>query len=593
MDERRLRSLIEDVRRGRLSRRSFTKAMIAVGLTAPMAAQMLASSGVATAAEQPVYRPTKRGGGGELKLMFWQGPMTLNAHFAPGIADADAARIFYEPLAGYGPDGSLVPILAAEIPTLENGGLSEDGLSVTWKLKKGVRWHDGVPFTADDCVFTSEYATDPAHATVSAPIFKDLKEVAVDDHTLRIEFASPRPFWYEAHCGSGGILPRHIFEPYMGSSRAREAPANFAPVGNGPYVFVDFKPGDLVKAKLNPDYHMPNRPHFDTIEVKGGGDAISAARAVLQTGDYDFAWNVQVEDGILKRFEQGGKGHVVISPSGWTEILLPNNTDPWTEIDGERSSIRTKHPSLTDPAVRDALSLLVDRDSIQQHIYGRTAVATANIINGPERFISKNTHYEFNIEKAIRLLDEGGWKPGVDGIRERNGVRLKLVFRTITNAPRNKTQAIVKQACQRAGIDLELQSVISSVAFDQTNSDGFSHFTCDLQMWTTIPRPDPQTYMRQFVSSQVSSKANKFTGANFSRWQNAEFDRLYEASECELDPVKRAALLIAMNDLVIRKIAVIPIVARHSVAAVANNLHAPLTGWGVNLTKLHDWYRDA
>jgi len=354
MNEQELRGLIEDVRRRRLSRRAFTRTMIAAGLTAPMAAQMLASSGIATPAEQPAYRSTKRGGGGELKLLFWQGPMILNPHFATGITDTDASRIFYEPLAGYGPDGSLVPVLAAEIPSLENGGLSEDGLSVTWKLKKGVRWHDGVPFTAADCVFTSEYAADPANATTSANIYKDLKEVAVDDHTLRIEFASPRPFWYEAHCGWGGILPRHVFEPYKGSTRAaREAPANFAPVGIGPYVFVDFKPGDLIKGRLNPDYHMPNRPYFDTIEVKGGGDAVSAARAVMQTGEYDFAWNVQVEDEILKRLEAGGKGHVAINRSGWTEPIWLNNTDPWTEVDGERSSIRTRHPSLTDPAVRN------------------------------------------------------------------------------------------------------------------------------------------------------------------------------------------------------------------------------------------------
>ena len=117
--------------------------------------------------------------------------------------------------------------------------------------------------------------------------------------------------------------------------------------------------------------------------MKGGGDAVSAARAVLQTGEYDFAWNMQVEDEILKRLEEGGKGHVEIRIGGNIEHIQLNNTDPWTEVDGERSSLKTKHPFLTDPAVRQALSLLVDEASVQEYIYGRTGIATANFLNVP------------------------------------------------------------------------------------------------------------------------------------------------------------------------------------------------------------------
>src|SRR5271168_1670842 len=126
MHEQRLRGAIEDVRRGRLSRRAFTRRMIGLGLTAPLAAQMLAFSGVAVAAEDFVYKPTRRGGGGALKVLWWQAPTLLNPHFATGTKDQDAARIFYEPLAGWGADGDLVPILAADIPSVENGGVAKD-----------------------------------------------------------------------------------------------------------------------------------------------------------------------------------------------------------------------------------------------------------------------------------------------------------------------------------------------------------------------------------------------------------------------------------------------------------------------------------
>ena len=278
MNEHELRGAIENVRRGKLSRRNFTSRMLALGLTAPMAAQMLASSGVAAAA-QPDYKPTRRGGGGALKVLYWQAPTLLNPHFAVGTKDQEGSRVFYEPLAGWDAAGDLKPVLAAEIPTVENGGLAEDGTSVIWKLKQSVKWHDGHKFTADDCVFTWEYASDPATAAVTIGDYQDVKVVKVDDYTIRVEFKKPTPFWADAFVGTRGmVLPKHLFEPYKGAG-SREAPTNLAPGGTGPYLFVNFKPGDLVQGKLNPDYHMPNRPYFDTFEMKGGGDAVSAARA--------------------------------------------------------------------------------------------------------------------------------------------------------------------------------------------------------------------------------------------------------------------------------------------------------------------------
>src|SRR4051794_25554216 len=315
MNERELRTLIAEVKAGRLSRRAFVQGMVAVGLTAPMAGMMLAQSGVAHAAPAITYKPPKAGGGGPVKLLFWQAPTLLNPHFAVGTKDQEACRLFYEPLAGWDQDGNLVPILAAEIPSKENDGLTEDGLSVVWKLKRGVKWHDGKPFTADDVVFNWEYARAPETAAVSIASYKDIKVEKIDDFTVRLSFAKPTPFWADAFVGNYGmIIPKHLFADYIGA-KSRDAPANLKPVGTGPYVFVDFKPGDSLLAKLNPDYHIANRPHFDTVEMKGGGDAVSAARAVLQTGEYDYGWNMQVEDEILLKLEAVGKGRVNTMPS--------------------------------------------------------------------------------------------------------------------------------------------------------------------------------------------------------------------------------------------------------------------------------------
>src|ERR1700716_4488750 len=154
MRERELRDLIADVKAGRLSRRTFVQRMVAVGLTAPMAGMILSHSGVAMAATAIPEKPTRAGGGGLLSLLYWQAVTLLNPHFAVGTKDQEGSRIFYEPLAAWDADGTLVPVLAAEIPDIENGGIAPDGMSVTWKLKKGVEWHDGRPFTADDVVLT-------------------------------------------------------------------------------------------------------------------------------------------------------------------------------------------------------------------------------------------------------------------------------------------------------------------------------------------------------------------------------------------------------------------------------------------------------
>jgi peptide/nickel transport system substrate-binding protein len=591
-----LKRMIDGVKDGRMDRRAFIARMIGLGLTVPMATQLLAIGGVAMAQSPSPYKPTKRGGGGPLKLLWWQGPTLLNPHFATGTKDQDGSRLFYEPLASWDPDGNLSLVLAAEVPSIQNGGLSADAKSVTWKLKPGVKWHDGHPFTADDLVFNWEYATDPATAATSIAIYRDMTVEKVDDLTVRIRFDKPTPFWASPFVGAAAaIIPKHLFADYKGD-KSRDAPTNLKPVGTGPYKFVEFKPGDVVRGELNPDYHMENRPYFDTVEMKGGGDAVSAARAVIQTGEYDFAWNMQVEDEILLRLEKGGKGKTIYAVGGDIEFIALNSTDPNTEVDGERSSIKTKHPLFSDSAVRNALALLVDRDAVKKVIYGRAGRTTANLLNGPEQFVSKNTSWEFNVEKAAKLLDDAGWKPGADGIREKDGKKLKLLYQTSTNGPRQKTQAIVKQACQKAGIDVELKSVVASVFFssDVGNPDTYAKFYADIEMFQ-IPmgQPDPTQHMRRYHSRYVATKENKWQGQNFPRYVNKDYDAAIDAAESETDPLKRAALYIKANDLLWQDTVFIPVMHRLKVEACSNTLHPVISAWSDETDNLQDWYREA
>jgi peptide/nickel transport system substrate-binding protein len=586
--------MVQSVKDGQISRRSFIQRLAAVGITAPIASQILAWNDVAMANATLEYKPTKAGGGGPLKMLLWQAPTLLNPHFASGTKDQIASRVFYEPLAGWDKEGNLIPQLAAEVPTRANGGLSEDGTSVTWKLKPGVKWHDGKPFTADDVVFTWEYAADPATAAYTSGAYKDIKVEKVDDLTVKVIFAKPTPFWADAFVGTVGmIIPKHLFADFKGA-KSRENPVNLKPVGTGPYKFTDFKPGDILTATRNEEYHVVNRPHFDSFEIKGGGDAVSAARAVLQTGEYDYAWDTLVEDEVLKRMETGGRGRTSAAPAGDIEFITLNTTDPWTEVDGERSSIKTKHPTLSDPAVRQAINLLIDRDSIQKFIYGRAGAATASFVNEPKQFKSTKLKYEFSIEKANKILDEAGWKKGSDGIREKDGKKLKYVYQTSINAPRQKVQAIIKQACGRAGIDLELKSVTASVFFssDVANPDTYTKLYTDIEMYTTTqPQPDPERLLNQFVSWEVANKENKWLGRNVSRYTDPAADEAYRAAQKELDPAKRAALLIKVNEIFCEANVILPILSRKKVVAAANALSIDHSGWDVDTWNLAAWYR--
>ena len=593
MDEQELAESLRRVREGSLDRRQFARTLLGLGLTAPMVVELLGPRPGHAQARRSVFTPTRRGGGGELKTLWWQAPTILNPHLATGAKDADASRIFYEGLVSFDPDGTIVPNLTAEIPTIENGGVARDGLSIIVKVKKGVQWHDGKPFTADDVVFTWEYIMDPATAATTSGAYRDIARIdTLDPHTVKIVYKSPNPFWAKAF---GNVIPKHVFAPFKGA-RSREAPANLKPVGTGPYRFVDFRPGDLVRAEVFPGYHETHWPFFDRLEMKGGGDAVGAARAVIQTGEYDFAWNMQVEDDVLRRMEQGGKGRLDIAWGGSIEQILFNFSDPLKEVDGERSSVKAPHPFMTDPAVRTALSLLVDRAAIQEQIYGRHGQASANYLNAPPAFRSRNTRWEFSPEKAAKVLDDAGWRRSGDGLRAKGDKRLRMVFQTSINAPRQKTQAIVKQAAAKIGIELEVKAIVPAVYFstDPANADTLAHFSADLQMYSLVNgSPDPQLFMQPFVSWEIAQKDNKWAGRNSTRWRNDEYDRMYKAAETEMDPVKRAALFIRMNDMLVQNVVIVPFLWRGTASAVSNKLRGTdISGWDLTFWNLAHWYRE-
>ncbi len=566
---------------------------VAAAATNPAGAATAVASAAAGAAGAG---PTKRGGGGTLKLLQWQAPTTFNPHLSSGTKDDLIGTIVYEPLIRADNDGNFVPFLSAGLPTKENGQLAADLKSATWKLKPNLTWSDGQPVTAADVVFTWQYIVDPKTASVNVSLFENVDKVEqVDDLTIRYTFSDVKPDWYRPAMLQ--VLPKHVFENDKGEP-ARNSPNNLKPVGTGPYRATEFRPGDAVTYVINERYREQDKPFFDRIELKGGGDSTSAARAVLQSGDYDYAWNLQVADAVIKQLESGGgKGLAEFQPGGGIERLFINFTDPNTEIDGERSSLKTHHPFFTDPQVRRAFALGCDRDAIIAGIYGRGGVAGVNILEDPApyRSASPQNRIGFDLTKAGALLDAAGWTKNGQ-YREKGGVPLAVVFSTTVNDVRQKTQQIVKDGWEKLGIKTELKGVDAGVFFssDAGNPDTSGHMYVDVQMYTTSAAIDPQAHMKRWTTAaaQLSQKAGKWSGGNDGRYVNPEYDRLWGAARTETDTAKRAQLFIQMNDILIQDIAMIPLVNRKSVFARAKNLqHVNYSQWATDYWNIANWTR--
>ncbi len=372
-----------------------------------------------------------RGTDGELKILFWQAVSTLNPYLSGGVKEELASSLVLEPLAGFDENGKLVPRLVVDIPTLENGGLSTDLTAVTWKLQPGVKWSDGAPLTADDVVFTWQYCTAPGGGCAQAAKFEGVKAVeAIDPLTVKVTFKGPKPFPYTAFVGATSpVIQKAQFADCLGAKAPGCTAANFAPIGTGPFKVQAFKPNDTISYAANDNYRDPEKPAFSTVTLKGGGDALSAARAVLETGEYDYAWNTQIEPEVLQGMTGAGKGKVLTAFSSWVERIDLNFDAADASLGDKRSTAAAgPHPILSDPAVRKALSAALDRSAIVETAYGPAGKPTCNIIAGPEIYVSTSNDscLKPDLASANKLLDDAGWKIG-PGRRAREERRQAVV----------------------------------------------------------------------------------------------------------------------------------------------------------------------
>ena len=540
-----------------------------------------------------------RGGAGQLNLLWWEAAVILNPHLASGTTDFDDSRIGLEPLADFDANGQLVPFLSDDtVPSQENGMVAADGMSVTWKLRQGVKWHDGQPFTADDVVFTYQYVSNPDTAATTSGSYLNVGSVdKIDDYTVKLNFKKKEPAWYQAFTDSNGmIIPKHLFQNYVGKN-AQHAPNNLQLVGTGPYKLVSFKPGDQSQWTINTDYWDPGKPHFDSVIKKGGGDATSAARAVFQTGEADYAWNLQVAPDVLNAMKSN-KGKLLTIPGGGTERLMLNHSDPNTTSNGQKSYYKVPHPHFKELAVRQAVAYLCDKGTIASKLYGAGGTATPYTDNSRTIWQPKDLSWEYNISKANALLDQAGATKGSGGIRTLNGRQMNWVYQTTVNQVRQETQEIIKASASQAGINITLKSIDASVYFSgsASNTETSGAFYADLEMYTNGAGFWPLNWYQRYLSEDpavdICQQSNGWNGYNDLRYQNPAFNALYDQVAVELDETKQETLFQQMQDLVVKDVAEIGLVARNGVSAIASTITGDVPSeWESELWMLKNWNR--
>ena len=543
----------------------------------------------------------ERGSDGQVNVIYWQAPSTLNPYLSSGTKDVEASSLVLEPFAGFNETGVVIPRLVTEVPSLDNGGISEDLKTITWHITPGILWSDGTPLTAADAVFTYEYCTHPEGGCAQEARYEGIEMVeAVDDLTVKITYKEPRPNPFTAFTGATSpILQKAQFANCLGAAASSCTDQNFMPIGTGPFQVTEFKTNDVIQMVANPNYRDPAKPAFSNLTLKGGGDAAAAGRSVLETGEFDYAWNLQLAPDVLAGMEAAGKGKLVVGFGTLVERIEMNMTDPSPELaEGERSTAKHAHPFLSDIRVRTALSKAIDREILVEIGYGQAGRPTCNLVPAPAMFASDNTDcLTQDVEGAKALLDEAGWTDSDgDGIRDKDGKKLSVLYQTSTNAVRQDFQSIIKQWWNDIGVEVELKNIDGSVYFggDAGSPDTFQKFYADVEMYANnFDGTDPEPYLAQYTCEKAPKPENQWQGENINRFCSEEYDALVVELGKTGDIEKRAELAKKMNDMLTKdSMVVVPLVDRGRVSAHSNTLGGVvLNTWDSERWNASDWYR--
>jgi peptide/nickel transport system substrate-binding protein len=462
----------------------------------------------------------------------------------------------------------FTPNLAVEMPSLKNGGIAKSGLEYTFKLRRGVTWHDGQKFTAKDVKFTYDLIMNPkfgAFTKVGYDVISSLE--TPDEYTVRVRLKEPfAPFltaWGDTY-----IVPAHILE---GVADPNTAEFNTkSPVGTGPFKFASRVAGDHLVLRANDKYHGPG-PFLDRVIFKYIPDL-----TVLYTQFKTGAVDVTGLQGISAEFYAEAKNlpgatiHLHTSPS--VEYIYFN----------------AGKPQFKELAVRQALYAAMDKRAIVDQIYyGVQKPAEGYLPPNSWAYNPELPKHEYNPEKAKQILDEAGWKPGPDGVRAKGGVRLAFTNSTTAgNKLREQTQALIQQNWKAIGVDMQINNMPAAVVWGEYYvKSKYESLLVGIQA-TLGGDPD---CLNRIHSKYIPAESG--SGRNVLQYKNPQVDRLLEEGVREVDPAKRRALYLKLQEVLRADLPYLPIFTYVRLEGVKQGMlnYKPNGNVIHNTWNMHEW----
>jgi peptide/nickel transport system substrate-binding protein len=552
------------VRAKLVSRRSFLASAAAAGFSLTFAQGMLQRG--ASAAPLAQDEPPK---GGQVIVGLSQEPTIFNPLKSTLEVDRGAQFAIFDSLWRINEKSELVPNLATEIPTVENGGISEDGLTYTFKLRDDAKWHDGEPLTAADVVFSHNTIVNPDFVAGTKIGHDKVAEIsAPDDTTVTMTLSEPyAPFLFV--WGDTYIVPEHILKDVEDLNTAEFN--STAPVGSGPFKFVERVPGDHITLEANTEYHGPG-PYLDKVILKYVPD-LTGLFTQFKTGEVDVT-GIQGITADNYAEAQTLEGKVInAGPSSTVEFIYMN----------------FGKPVFQDKAVREAMYAAMDKANIIDTVYYGVQTPTESYL--PQQSWAYNpdlTAQTYDVEAAKKILDDAGWAPGADGIREKDGVKLSFTNSTTAgNKVREQAQQYLQQTWKEAGIDMQINNMPAAVIW----GDFFNLSEYDSVMvgWGNPPDPDGTS---RFHSAYIPAQGGG--GQNTMQYKNPDLDALWEAGVEEVDPEKRKEIYSQAQQIMRDDLAYLPIFQYASIEGTKTGLQNYKQSAFVvsNMWNVFEWYWD-
>lgn len=520
-----------------------------------------------TAAAQRVPRPPRKPTG-QVIVGLSQEPTVFNPLMMHIEVDQGVHWNLFSPLWGVDEKGNFFPELAAEVPTVENGGISEDGLTWRVKLRPGVAWHDGRAFTADDVKFTLDLINNPhfrAYSRNGHELVTDIKVVSPTEINWRMKKAYAP---YPAILSWTFIVPQHILGK---AADPNTAPFNNAPVGTGPFRWSERMPGDHITLVAN-DQYFGTGPYLERVVFRYIPD-LTVLFTQFQTGAIDYTGIQGITADHYKEAIKISGRRVFVGPAAFVESITMNQI----------------RPVFQDPAVRQALYHGMDKKSIIGAIYYGLPTETESFL--PRQSWAFNPDlpkHVYDPAKAKQILDAAGWKPGAGGIREKNGVRLAFTNSTTAgNHVREQAQELLQQTWRDIGVDMQIKNMPAAVIWG--NYYNLSHYDSVMVGQDEMTGPDPDVTI-YYSSKAIPARGG--AGLNTMEYVNPKVDELLMAGATTLDRGKRAAIYRQLQTIIRSDLPMLPIFQYATIEGTKDKLigYTPSVYVSSNCWNIRHWY---